>query len=438
MVEKTDKKTRWLKPSRGADWTIDNDDRSATEVKEFIKGISVKEIQDAGASYVDACSVVANAQWVLGQEAEALAKVWEGKASVTAQKALRTIYVALGELSDKLLAMGRPLETLAEVVRQHQEFIDGKLSEEKRENSSFGLGGDGHDHIVFNGVLQSGKHGVKLDFHNLLGKLAGLQLEAFSKDLEAIYSTLPKTVEMELPAIAYPVAPHEKPETVDYRFGERPSAGASDRSPSHISPTDTDRSGGGPALPAGADSSAPHGERAHFPGDPEDRDRADLSQGPDSSSSDAAPGGTNAPRWPAILDANGNEASPGDPTRGSNDPTSALDRPTNLHTKLADFQRPIDSDSSPIHFTPKSPNHPAATDPGNLGASMGSGSGAPATINGIRATATNGTGSPFMPMSGMGGASGQEEKERESATWLHEDDDVWGGDMDGVVHNRIG
>ncbi|MEU7834375.1 hypothetical protein [Nonomuraea sp. NPDC049129] len=437
MVEKTDKKTHWLKPSRGEDWTIDNDDRRFEEVRDFIKGISVKEIQDAGASYVDACSVVANAQWVLGQEAEALAKVWEGKASVTAQRALRTLYIALGELSDKLLAMGRPLETLAGVVRQHQESIDGELPEAERETSNFGFRRDGHGDLIFNGVLQSGKHGVDLTWKNL-GKLAGLQLEAFSKDLEAIYSTLPKTVEMELPAIAYPVAPHEKPETVDYRFGERPSAGASDRSPSHISPTGTDRSGGGPALPAGADSSAPHGERAHFPGDPEDRDRADLSQGPDSRSSDAAPGSTNAPRWPAILDANGNDTSPGDPTHGSNDPTSALDRPTNLHTKLADFQRPIDSDSSPIHSTPKSPNHSAATDPGNPGAGMGSGSGAPATINGIRATATNGTGSPFMPMSGMGGASGQEDKERESATWLHEDDDVWGGDMDGVVHDRIG
>ncbi|MEV6154515.1 hypothetical protein AB0L53_29600 [Nonomuraea sp. NPDC052129] len=433
MAQKTDKKTHWLKPSRGEDWTIYNDDRRFEEVRDFIKGISVKEIQDAGASYVDACSVVANAQWVLGQEAEALAKVWEGKASVTAQRALRTLYIALGELSDKLLAMGRPLETLAGVVRQYQESIDDVLPEAERE-TSFGFRPDGHGDYIFNGVLQSGKHGVDFFGKNVLGKLAGLRLEAFSKDLEAIYGTLPKTVEMELPAIAYPVAPHEKPETVDYRFGERPSGGASDRSSSHISPIDTDRSGGGPALPAGVDSSAPHGERAHFPGDSEDRSK-DLGQGPDGPSSDAAPGGTNAPRWP-VLDANGNDASPGDPTRGSNDPTS--DRSTDPHTKLADFQRPIDSDSGPIHSTPKSPNHSAATDPGNPGTGMGGGSGAPPTINGIRATATNGTSSPFMPMSGMGGASGQEEKERESATWLHEDDDVWGGDMDGVVHDRIG
>ncbi|MER6951995.1 hypothetical protein ABT294_49095 [Nonomuraea sp. NPDC000554] len=427
MAEKTNKKTHWLKPSRGGDWTIDDDDRSVAEVKDFIKGISVKEIQDAGASYVDACSVVANAQRVLGQEAEVLAKVWEGKASVTAQKALRTLYVALGELSDKLLAMGRPLETLAGVVRLHQEYLDGKLSDAKR--SSFGLGSDGHDHTVFNGVLQPGKHGVNLTFHDLLNKLAGLQLEAFSRDLEAIYSTLPKQVEMELPAIAYPVAPHQKPETVDYRLSERPSAGTSALSSSHMNPTYTDHSGSSPVLPAGADSSSPHRERPHFPSDPEDRNRADIGQEPDIPSSDAAPGITNA---------NGNAPSPSDPTRSPNDPTNALDRPTDLPTKLADFQRSIDSDSTPIHSTPKSPNHSPATDPSIPGTGIGIGSGAPATNNGIRATTTNGVGTPFTPMSGMGGVSGQEEQEGESGTWLLEEDDVWGGDMNGVVHDRIG
>ncbi|MEQ4719469.1 hypothetical protein [Nonomuraea sp. B19D2] len=429
MTEKTNKKTHWLKPSRGGDWTIDNDDRSMAEVKDFIKGISVKEIQDAGASYVDACSVVANAQWALGQEAEVLAKVWEGKASVTAQRALRSLYVALGELSDKLLAMGRPLETLAGVVRQYQECLDGELWEAKRETSSLGLEGDGHGHAIFNGVLQPGTRSVDFTAPALFDKLGGLQLEAFSRDLEAIYRTLPMKVEMELPAIIYPVAPHQKPETVDYRFDERPSARTADRSSSYINPTYADPSGGSPVLPAGADSSAPHGERPHFPSDPEDRNRADIGQESDIPSSDAAPGITNA---------NGNDPSPSDPTRSPYDPTSALDRPANLHTKLADFQRSIDSDSTPIHSTPKSPNHSLATDPSSPGTSIGIGSGAPATINGIRATTTNGMGTPAMPMSGMGGASGQEEQERESGTWLHEDDDVWGGDRDGVVNDRIG
>ncbi|MFB9525147.1 hypothetical protein [Nonomuraea roseola] len=43
-----------------------------------------------------------------------------------------------------------------------------------------------------------------------------------------------------------------------------------------------------------------------------------------------------------------------------------------------------------------------------------------------------------MPMSGTGGASGQEEQDHESGTWLHEDDDVWSGDVGGVVDSRIG
>ncbi|MEU4331335.1 MULTISPECIES: hypothetical protein [Nonomuraea] len=47
-------------------------------------------------------------------------------------------------------------------------------------------------------------------------------------------------------------------------------------------------------------------------------------------------------------------------------------------------------------------------------------------------------GSPFMPMSGTGGAGGQEEQDRETGTWLHEDDDIWSGDVGGVVDSRIG
>lgn len=48
----------------------------------------------------------------------------------------------------------------------------------------------------------------------------------------------------------------------------------------------------------------------------------------------------------------------------------------------------------------------------------------------------NGMGMPFMPMGG--GGAGAEERTNEGGTWLTEDDDVWGGETEGVVNDRIG
>ncbi|WP_219463133.1 hypothetical protein, partial [Nonomuraea rhizosphaerae] len=53
-----------------------------------------------------------------------------------------------------------------------------------------------------------------------------------------------------------------------------------------------------------------------------------------------------------------------------------------------------------------------------------------------KAGGLSGMGMPFMPM-GAGG-QGNEERSQENGTWLHEEDDVWGGETDGVVNHRIG
>ncbi|MFC6897608.1 hypothetical protein ACFQGX_19760 [Nonomuraea dietziae] len=228
------KKTHWLKPSRG-EWTVDHDDRSVEEVKGLITGIRVKEIEDAGAAYIDAYAVVDDVQWALGQEAQALAKVWEGKASVAAQKALRTLYLALGELARKLLEMGHPLVTLADVVRQHQAYLDGDLRGAMKDDQRLNpwteedwLGA----YVIFDGVLQSGKDSLAPAFGTSRDEMAGRHLETFSKDLEAIYDRLPDRVEKELPALAHPVEPLAERKMLDVPFGRPPFPGISSTSAS--------------------------------------------------------------------------------------------------------------------------------------------------------------------------------------------------------------
>lgn len=453
MAEEKVKKTHWLKPARG-DWTVEHEDRTVAEVKDFINGIRVKEIEDAGAAYVDAYAVVHDIQWALAQEAQALARVWDGKASVAAQKALRTLYMALGEFAEKLLEMGHPLVTLADVVRQHQEYLDGHLRGAMNGDARLApWSDDGHwlgAYAVFNGampryedaVVQGGGYSLAGTLGTSRDELAGLHLKTFNEDLKAIYDRMPGKVEKELPAITYPVKPTVERTSLDPRFGRPSFDGPSVRSgadPVHARPTGLS---GGSADALGDRATAaehptltdvPHLESPDVPARPDDRGEPDLDRGPDVPSPGAAPG---------ARDPYGHAPSPGDPIRSLDQPTRVFGQPTGPHTELATFQRPADPHSTPLHPTPASPTHSLPTGPNHspvtafgvpgTGPSIGSGS-----ING-GATASHGMGAPFMPMSGASGMGGQEEKDRESGTWLHEDDDVWGGDVDGVVDSRLG
>ncbi|MEV4159974.1 WXG100 family type VII secretion target [Nonomuraea dietziae] len=451
------KKTHWLKLSRG-EWTVDRDDRSVEEVKGLITGIRVKEIEDAGAAYTDAYAVVDDVQWALGQEAQALAKVWEGKASVAAQKALRTLYLALGELARKLLEMGHPLVTLADVVRQHQAYLNGDLRGAMKDDQRLNPWSEDDwlgAYVIFNGVLQSGEDGLAPAFGTSRDEMAGRHLETFSKDLEVIYDRLPDKVEKELPALAHPVEPLAERKMLDVPFGRPALPGISSPSASDAGPAPTGLSGGSPAGEGPTFPGHPHHERPHLPGHPDGRNGPDPGREPGLPSPDAGPGMPSPDAGSGAKEPDGDAPSPShstrgpiDPANGPDGPTRAFGRPAAPPTELADFQRPVDSHGTPLHATPASPlstpasplstptgpNHSPATTFGFPGSGTDLGS---AQANG-RAAASHGMGSSFMPMSGTGGAGGQEEQDRETGTWLHEDDDGWSGDVGGVVDSRIG
>jgi hypothetical protein len=69
---------------------------------------------------------------------------------------------------------------------------------------------------------------------------------------------------------------------------------------------------------------------------------------------------------------------------------------------------------------------------GLAGGAAGSGDGVAAGLGAGAAAAPGAGGYPFMPpmggMGGLGGQGGNADKERERATWLAEDDEVWGTD----------
>ncbi|NRQ39072.1 hypothetical protein HII36_45710 [Nonomuraea sp. NN258] len=449
-------KTHHLKPGRGA-WGVDNDGRSVAEIEDFLKSLDAKSITQAGEAYLDACSVVATAQYTIKQESFTLSQVWEGKASVEAQKALRTLHATLRELSNKMNQMGRSLELLATVVRQHQEFLEGSgLFELETWNQNFVTFDDS---LPDKYAVYKGNGATGTDFGSQ-DELAGLHLQQFSDELKGIYDLLPDSVHSELPTISNPVAVDKDPDKVTYPGYDPNRQGGPNLPPysgSDLSGADRGIGGSGSSTPPSSQSSSssPFGPTGPTgpsnqtnpgggtggPGSTDGTGTSPGSRTPESSSpSPNSPTDPSAAQRPGLIDPTNPAIT--DPTTSTND----------TGTKLQDYRPPTTvptAQPSTPSYTP--PTTPGYTSPGYVtpsvvpgtyagGTSVGGAAGEhSALVNGTRAaTASTGMGMPFMPM-GAGAGGGQDEQDRESSTWLHEEDDVWGGgDADGTVGNRLG
>ncbi|QYC38725.1 hypothetical protein Nocox_05490 [Nonomuraea coxensis DSM 45129] len=463
------KKTHLLKPYCGQ-WTVQTDGRNVAGVVNFFNMFQPERISDAAEAYKNAQKAVSGLQDAVQEHARALTGVWEGKASVEAQKALRLLWTTLANLSARLDEMHQPVADFSTVVRKHKEFIDdttkGVLQTWANQNDMLGSSDDSIPDIysTYTGVFDKDNPDQATTDFGSQDELAGLHLRTFANDLAYVHAKIPDTVDKTLMDITPSSGQMPTPPPVTYPGGVDP------RLPNNLHPNGP---GNLPATPAGYNPSLQDPDNPRLnPTDPNAGNPPGIGDpnGPNGNVPGTGPGTGTMPNIP-------NTNIPGTNVPGLNSPngsTPGYDPAANLDpsgtngnngTSLQDF-----NPSNPNGYNP-SANPNSTSNPGTYGNPGGStypGStayGTPAayrsgTTAGIPGTATGGgnvtanpaattaatragttgTGMPFLPMgAGAGaGAGGQQSEKRESTTWLHEDDDVWGTNPDGTVNSQIG
>ncbi|MCK2221286.1 WXG100 family type VII secretion target [Actinomadura sp. ATCC 31491] len=440
------KKTHQLKPS-GADWSVETGGRNVEQIVTFIKGFDATRIAQAATAYKDAHKAVGDVRKAIEEQAGQLAKVWEGNASVEAQKALGVLYVTMGELAEKLDKMHTPVDNLANVVRKHQAFIDDtwKGVMPTWANQDLGSWNDSIPDIysTYSGVY--GGDDAKSDFGSQ-DELAGLHLQTFGNDLQHVHAEIPDSVEKVLRDIDYPVPNQDTPPPVQLPNNNNRPYGNVNASPYDGSGytglpagqygTDnpgygtTDPSTGYPTDPNGT---YPPGGDGTGDGTGGNGDNGGTGTGTSPTGVNpvgtTGPGGTNPAYNPAVHNPSATGTNPSTSLQDFNPANTAGHNPAGTHPTAGTTGYGSPSTSS---YGPGTTGGPGT---GTGGGVMGAN---PAATSIAGRGATTGTGMPFLPMGAGGGAGAQESEKPESTTWLHEDDDVWGSDPGTVVNSRIG
>ncbi|TMR96085.1 WXG100 family type VII secretion target [Nonomuraea basaltis] len=432
--------THWLKTSCWGGGGVETGGRSVEEVVTFINGFDVTRIEQAATAYSDARTAVNTARDALRTQAGELAKVWEGPASVEAQQALRTLYATMGELAEKLKKMADPVSALATVVRKHQEFInDGwkGVMPTWQNQSQGGIGGSWNDSIADLYSTYTGVYGgdsATGDFGSA-DELAGLHLKTFSEDLAHIHSMIPDTVEKVLRDIRLPQQPQEGPDPIDYSQFDGSNTGGGVTPPAYGNP---DLSG---MPPGGRDTTGPPFGTQGPPTD----SLPPTTPGNTGTNPSGGPA-TGNPTVPDPNNPNGQNPNVPDPNNPNGQNPNGQNPGSGANTSLQDYRPTTAPTTAPTGTTTTTNPYGGSGSPYGVGTSggpggvYGGGSGMVSTAGaqGPGGRYGNGTGTPFMPMGGMGGAGAQESGDRESTTWLHEDDDVWDGDTGSAVNSKIG
>ncbi|HEX4814468.1 MAG TPA: hypothetical protein VFV66_17130 [Nonomuraea sp.] len=418
-----------LKPS-GEGWTNSPDNRNVEQILNLIRTFNAEPIDGAALAYRDAHKAVTAAREAIKVEARNLATVWEGPASVEAQKALGILYVTLGELADKLLKMANPLSDFADVVRGHQSFLNddwkGFMLPAWHYQGFWNMGGitnsgSWNDDITdYYGTYTGyyGRNGEQLNSTEEKwgspNELAGLHLQIFGEDLKHIFTRMPDKLDETLRDIKPPTGPGPQFPPVTYPFGDGTG-------PGNVTPVSYGNDDLAGYNPGGQNTDGPTFGNIDPPTGPTTPGQGDTP-------------GTEQPGTPSA-------GSPANPTVPNPDPGRGTVPTTNLQNHQPTANGSPAFPTTPSHGTPAtSPYTPGtAGNPGTYGGGGVMGPGTAGMPPGARGASGTGTGMPFLPMGGMGGAGGADNsRDRESTTWLQEDDDVWGDNPDSVVDSRIG
>ncbi|MEV5495086.1 hypothetical protein AB0M50_06760 [Nonomuraea fuscirosea] len=448
------------------DWSVKTDAYNVEQVVTLIRGLDpTKGIPKAATAYENAHKAIGTAREAVKDQAVELAKVWEGKSSVEAQTALGILYVTMGKLAEAMSPLKNSLDGLGKVVQAHQAFIDDghKGILDTWHNQSIGTWNDSIPDVwsTYKGYYRNpsggvGDDNVENEADHSWGSqndLAGEHLQTLSTDLQAVFDVMPNSVESTLPDIKPPDPWNGQPPPVKYPNGTPTPLNTASNLPPYGPPY-----GPGQNVPGPGDFPGGPGGTPNLPGtgDPSLPGGPGGSGGGPGADDPSRPGLPGTPGVPGAPDGN---VPPGQ-TPTTADPNGAVNPPgtvPNPKTNLQDFQptantnqpfgtnppygQHVPTTTTPGYNSPGTPSYGPGTTGGTFGGVGGVGGAmGPGAAGAARGASGSGAGMPFMPMGGMGAGAGGggESQDRESSTWLHEDDDVWGGDADSVVNGRIG
>ncbi|GAA2320197.1 hypothetical protein GCM10010149_86280 [Nonomuraea roseoviolacea subsp. roseoviolacea] len=471
---KSPKATHWIK-TQCDNFSVDDDGRSVAEVKNFISSLMTEDFQGAATAYSDAAERLTRTLDVIDEVSAELARIWKGKASVDAQKALRQLHDTIVNLSGGMEGMAKPMQTLADRVREHKDFVENGTATWSNPVGDMGSWDDSVGGVYR--TIDQGWEGGSQD------ELAGKHLAAFNKDLYQAYSRFPDFVQKDLPDIKDPTPPgadgikdvnfdnpfknnHAVP--TDYTGGNFPGSGVNGYDTGGTGGTNWDdpskRDGGSgdvkiPGMPGGpggstsGDGTGGHGGTGgvNMPGG-----------GNDTSGGVNMPGG-------GVTDPSQGGTTPGthitDPSKGITDPSKGITMPGgSTATQLADYHRPTVPDATtsgwnPTNYTSPTTSSPHSTTNPNgtstpygvynshggstadgvstTGRGEGSMAGNAQQLSARGSSATGmSSGVPIAPH--MGGGGGEQGTDRQSEYWINIDDDNWtGGAYDGAVDSTL-
>ncbi|MFF4416371.1 hypothetical protein ACFYY8_27945 [Streptosporangium sp. NPDC001559] len=398
------------------------------QVREWVDATHPNSVKRAGDYYVAAHDLLQEAAATLKQRATDLAGTYKGAESVEAQKELQRLHGSIRELAGKMRQVGTTLRGYSETLTWAQRNIVTKRGEDSRSDHDT----DWADQIPFYGAYRA-EDRARDRFNEINEKI----IQHYRELPEDVQHSLPTPMQLPMPdydGVNLPTGP-----------GGRvtgPGGGDYNGTPTRLSVDD-------PTNRLGLNGSDPYGQGdlgglngsgqggKDFPGQgPGSVDGFPPGPGTDGQGSDI--GGSNP-----------NLTNPGT-VNGSLPGTDPNDRSGTGSTSLAGLS-PNDLGNGTYGL----PNGQGAGTFGNTngligtgantgtgtGTGVGVGVGLPGGTGGLGGAGGLGSGAggprgagtsgmPMMPMAPGGGAGSEEKQDRESSTWLLEDDEVWGNGGD--------
>ncbi|NUP80531.1 MAG: hypothetical protein HOV96_23590 [Nonomuraea sp.] len=372
------------------------------QIKKWIDATNPGSVKVAGLYYSRAETLLNGFAADLKTKATELAGHYTGPAAVETQKQLQALHASVRELARKLGEMGRPLQGYAETLHWAQANVVDSMDHDSRSDRDVDWAGRVPFYRLYRGDKRAADH-----------------LKKVNERIVEHYNAMPPDVQQALPDPGVPEIP-------DFRSGNGTVPG-----PPNLGGDGVPANYANAAFNPGSPPDGPGGHPTGVPG---------VGDGP-AGSYPSAPGGPGTGFNGADNPYSGADPSDltgttlGQPPGAPSASTSAPSAPGNRTTDLAGYDPSLSTvpNSAYPATTPAPGSGPGVNGPGTMGVFPGPGSssaGSAAMANAARA-GTAGAGSLGSSMmggvpAGRGGA-GEEQRDRESTTWLDEDDDVWGG-----------
>lgn len=371
------------------------------QIKKWIDGADAGSVKLAGIYYSRAETLLNGFAADLKTKATDLAGHYTGPAAVETQKQLQALHASVRELARKLGEMGRSLQGYGDTLHWAQANVVESMDHDSRSDRDVDWAGRVPFYRLYRGDKRAADH-----------------LKKVNERIVEHYKQMPADVQQALPDPSVPDIP-------DFNTGAGSVPGppglGGDGVPANYpnSAFDPGSMPGGPGNPSGASGpgiggtgSYPSGAGGSGPGSIGGHDGADNPYG------GADPSGVTGTTL---------GTTPGAPPSA---PSSSGDG----STSLAGYD-PSLSGTSTTGYPTSAPGGPAFNGPGGTGPASGSGGPSGGIVPAVAGGAmprggASGAGSLGAPLLGGvpgGRGSGGDEQDQESSTWLHEDDDVWGG-----------